>query len=59
MQREAVLETLRANKQELSAKYGVTRLDIFGSVARGEANGTSDVDIVIEMPPDQHTAFVH
>jgi hypothetical protein len=38
--------------QELSAKYGVTRLGIFGSVARGEAGGASDVDIVVEMPPD-------
>lgn len=52
MQREAVLQTLSAHKQELSAKYGVTRLGIFGSVARGEASSASDVDIVVEMPPD-------
>lgn len=52
MQREAVLETLSAHKQELSARYGVTRLGIFGSVARGEASSASDVDIVVEMPPD-------
>ncbi len=50
MQREAVLQTLSAYKQEFSAKYGVTRLGIFGSVARGEAGGVSDVDIVVEMP---------
>ncbi|HNS03088.1 MAG TPA: nucleotidyltransferase family protein [Anaerolineae bacterium] len=52
MQREAILQTLSAHKPELSAKYGVTRLGIFGSVARGEASSASDVDIVVEMPPD-------
>lgn len=49
MQREAVLETLGAHKQEFSAKYGVTRLGVFGSVAREEASSASDVDIVVEM----------
>ena len=52
MQREQVLNILRLHKQELAAKYGVTRLGIFGSVARGEATDASDVDIVVEMPPD-------
>jgi uncharacterized protein len=52
MQREAVLRTLNAQKQELSMKYGVTHLGIFGSVARDQATGASDVDVVVEMPPD-------
>ncbi|MBW7885032.1 MAG: nucleotidyltransferase family protein [Caldilineaceae bacterium] len=52
MQRAAVLSALQAHKEELSEKYGVTRLGIFGSVARDQATDTSDVDIVVEMPPD-------
>jgi len=52
MQREQILDILRLHKPELAAKYGVTRLGIFGSVARGEATDASDVDIVVEMPPD-------
>jgi predicted nucleotidyltransferase len=52
MQRETVLRTLNAQKQELFTKYGVTHLGIFGSVARDQATETSDVDIVVEMPPD-------
>jgi len=52
MQREETLEILRQHKQDLAAKYGVTRLGIFGSVARGEATQGSDVDVVVEMPPD-------
>ncbi len=52
MQREQVLDILKAHKQELATKYGVVRLGIFGSVARSEATDTSDVDVVVEMPPD-------
>jgi uncharacterized protein len=52
MQRETVLSALSAHKQELSTKYGVTRLGVFGSVAREQATESSDVDIVVEMPPD-------
>ncbi|MCO6451995.1 MAG: nucleotidyltransferase domain-containing protein [Caldilineales bacterium] len=52
MNQQEILDILKANKKNLSAKYGVTRLGIFGSVARGEASVNSDVDVVVEMPPD-------
>lgn len=45
MQRETVLRTLKAKKPELSTKYGVIRLGIFGSLARGQASEASDVEI--------------
>ncbi|MBI4127789.1 MAG: nucleotidyltransferase family protein [Parcubacteria group bacterium] len=32
---------------------GVTRSSLFGSVARGEASATSDVDILVELPRDK------
>jgi len=37
MRRDAALKVLREHKQELEERYGVTRLGIFGSVARDEA----------------------
>ncbi len=52
MEREQALAILRSHKQELAAKYGVERLGIFGSIARDQATEGSDVDIVVEMPPD-------
>lgn len=52
MRQEQILNLLQIHKPNLAAKYGATRLGIFGSVARGEATETSDVDIVVEMPPD-------
>ena len=54
MKREAVLATLRSHKDDLTTKYGVIRIGIFGSTARDEATGHSDVDIVVEMPPDAY-----
>lgn len=52
MQQETTLRLLSAYKPTLSAKYGVIRLGVFGSVARKEPTELSDVDIVVEMPPD-------
>ncbi len=52
MERELVLKTLTAQKKVLAQKYGVTQLGIFGSVARGQATEGSDVDVVVQMPPD-------
>ncbi len=52
LDRAIVLRTLKAHKEQLIAKYGITRLGVFGSVAREQATAVSDVDIVVEMPPD-------
>jgi uncharacterized protein len=52
MKQKRVLHTLKNHKQALSAKYGVTRIGIFGSTARDQATDESDIDIIVEMPPD-------
>lgn len=52
MERDMALRTLRDHKSRLQTRYGITRLGIFGSVARGQAEASSDVDVVVEMPPD-------
>jgi len=43
--RERVLDSLRAHQQELK-RAGIVRLAVFGSVARGEGNPQSDVDLM-------------
>lgn len=45
---------LRAKRTQIlsvAAKHGATRVRVFGSVARGEANEQSDVDLLVEMEP--------
>jgi len=58
-QREEVLRILGLHKDELASRYGVTRLGIFGSMARDEAAEASDVDVVIEMQKPDLFYMVH
>ena len=50
--REAVLQEIRSLKPRFERTYGVTKIGIFGSLARNEALDDSDVDVVVEMRPD-------
>ena len=43
------LRTKREEILEMAAKYGVHNVRVFGSVARGEADSASDVDLLVEM----------
>lgn len=37
---------------DLAAEHGVRLIGVFGSVARGEDRVDSDVDLLVELPPD-------
>ena len=43
------LNKLRQFKQQYSEEYGIERIGIFGSVARGEQTLNSDVDVLVEF----------
>ena len=47
MNRTRVLELLARSKPILAARYGVTRLALFGSTVRGAAQSDSDIDILV------------
>ena len=44
-----VLSVLAEHREELRARFGVRRLGIFGSRARGEATPASDLDVLVEL----------
>ena len=46
---QEIIEILRIYKQEASTKYGIRKLGIFGSVARGEQTPNSDLDIFVDI----------
>ena len=47
MNRSRAVELLAESKPILDARYGVTRLALFGSTARDAANSGSDIDIFV------------
>ena len=47
MNKQSVLKLLSRSKPELQARFGITRLAVFGSTARDSATSGSDVDILV------------
>ncbi len=47
MDRKHVLDLLSRSKPELQARFGVTRLALFGSTARDTASDSSDIDVLV------------
>ena len=53
-----VVGTLRQNRTEIKRRFGVKRLGVFGSYARGEEKETSDVDILVELSKPTFDGFI-
>lgn len=49
MRLDSVKQILSEARPELAAKFGVSTILIFGSVARGEDRPDSDVDVLVEF----------
>jgi predicted nucleotidyltransferase len=49
MSKERVAELLREKYPYLVSEYGVKRIGLFGSYAKGTPSETSDVDVVVEF----------
>jgi uncharacterized protein len=53
MRRDKIIELLKAHYEELTKRFGMKSLAIFGSAARDESGPDSDVDILVDFaqPP--------
>jgi predicted nucleotidyltransferase len=56
MDKDSVIRTLRAHEAELRAE-GISHVYLFGSVARGEADEKSDVDIFFDYDDPTFSLF--
>lgn len=57
--RDEVLDVLRAHKTILAQRFGVSKLALFGSFARDQAKDDSDIDILVsyDEPTTSKTYF--
>ena len=49
MNTKDILVRLGALKPEMAARYKVREIALFGSFARGEQGGTSDIDVLVDF----------
>lgn len=55
LNQKIILTYLRNNKNFLEKNFGVTKIALFGSYARNEANLHSDIDLLIESKEQNFT----
>ena len=55
--REEILKILEENG-DIIRSYGVKRLGLFGSCARGESNEVSDLDFIVEFGKKSFDAYM-
>ena len=56
MNRNDILSTLTRFRDLKRDEFGIVRIGVFGSVARGEITEASDIDVVVELDrPDLFT----
>ena len=48
---DELLQAKREDILRIAAQYGASNVRIFGSVARGEADEKSDIDLLVNMEP--------
>jgi len=53
MELEQVLKDKREEIIRVAAKHGARNVRVFGSVARGDADEQSDIDLVVEFDADR------
>lgn len=49
MRKDQLLQPHLAEILDLAAKHGVRNIRVFGSLARGDADADSDVDLLVEL----------
>ena len=55
--RSDILQLIEANKEAIRG-FGVTKLGIFGSVARDEQGAHSDVDVLVELEKETFRGYM-
>jgi uncharacterized protein len=57
LSREQVLSTLQQNREAIR-RFGVDRMGLFGSCARGDVASPNDLDFVVELRTNSFDAYM-
>lgn len=57
MNKNEVIQILKKLQPDLNSKYGLSSLALFGSVARGEEQVASDIDVLIDLEENTSANF--
>lgn len=49
MNKENIISFISTHKAEFEQEFGIKKIGLFGSYARGEVHEGSDIDIVVEL----------
>jgi uncharacterized protein len=49
LEKAKIIQLLQENQPYLAREFGVSKIGLFGSYAKGNANAKSDIDLVIEF----------
>jgi len=52
MSKQDILEIIRQTRPELTVRFGVDRLGLFGSYVRGQERRRSDIDLLVSFQRD-------
>ncbi len=52
VEKDEILQFLRAHLKYLKEHFHVTKVGLFGSFARGDQDSNSDIDLLIELEPN-------
>ena len=52
LDKEQVIAFLASRKSEMQERFGIIKIGLFGSYARGDARNDSDIDIAVEISGD-------
>lgn len=58
MNRQTIIDTIRAEKPYLQSEFGVEEIALFGSYARGYEKSESDVDILVSMKKASYNSLM-
>ncbi len=54
-----VIDVLKSHEREMKKRFGIKRIGLFGSFARGEQKDASDIDILVEFEEPTFDNFMN